>query len=73
MAELLRRRRLKDMNCTVHDMEVMGSNPGRVELGVYGTSVYVTLEPEILAGLPQIWCLYRYKNSDTGKLKLRSK
>ena len=54
MAELLRHRRLKDTNYTVHDMEVMGSNPGRVELGVYGTSVYVALEPEILAGLPQI-------------------
>ena len=32
--ERLRRRHLRDMKCTVHDLEVMGSNPGWIELGV---------------------------------------
>ena len=27
-----------DMKCTVHDLEVMGSNPGWVELRVRSTS-----------------------------------
>ena len=46
MAEWLRRRRLRDMKCTlhnlkctVHNLEVMGSNRGQVELGVCSTSV----------------------------------
>ena len=30
---------LWDMKCTVHDLEVMGSNTGRVELWVRSTSV----------------------------------
>ena len=28
MAEWLKHWRLRDMKCTVHDLEVMGSNPG---------------------------------------------
>ena len=39
MAEWLRRWHLRDMKCTVHDLEVMGLNPGWVELGVHSTSV----------------------------------
>ena len=30
--------RFKDMKCTVHDLKVMGSNPGKVELGEGSTS-----------------------------------
>ena len=30
---------LRDMKCTVHDPEVMGSNSGWVELGMCSTSV----------------------------------
>ena len=30
------------------DFEVMGSNPGRVELGVLSTPVQVILEPKIM-------------------------
>ena len=29
---------LRDMKCTVHNLEVMSLNPGRVELGVCSTS-----------------------------------
>ena len=36
---------LRDMKCTIHDLEVMGSNPGWVELWVCSTSVFVILEP----------------------------
>ena len=32
MAKWLRRQHLRDMKCTVHDLEVMDSNTGRVEL-----------------------------------------
>ena len=31
--------RISDMNCTCHDLEVMGSNPSRVKLEVRSTSV----------------------------------
>ena len=34
-----------EMYCS--DLEVMSSNPVQIELGVRGTSVYVTLEPKI--------------------------
>ena len=47
MAEWLTRRRLRDMKCTVHDLEVMGWNPGQVELGVRSTSVQVVFESKI--------------------------
>ena len=47
MAEWLRRRYLRDMKCTVRDLEVMGSNPDWVELGVHSTSVQVVHEPKI--------------------------
>ena len=33
------RQALRDMKCTVRDLEVMGSNPGQVKLEVRGTSV----------------------------------
>ena len=36
-----------DMKCTVHDLEVMGSNPSWVELRVRSTSLQVVLEPKI--------------------------
>ena len=39
MVEWLRRRCFGDIKCTVHDLEVMASNPGQVELGVHSTSV----------------------------------
>ena len=39
MAEMLRRQRLRDIKCTVHDLDVMGLNPSWVELGVHSTSV----------------------------------
>ena len=29
------------MKCTVHDLEVMGSNPSLVELGVHSTKSYL--------------------------------
>ena len=35
------------MECTVRDLEVMGSNPGHVKLGVHSTSVYGTPEQKI--------------------------
>ena len=28
----------REIKCTVHDLEVMGSNPGQVELGIHSTS-----------------------------------
>ena len=37
MAEWLEQRRLRDMKCS-HDLEVMSSNPGQVELWVHSTS-----------------------------------
>ena len=43
----LRRQHLRDMKCTVRDLEVMGSNPSRAELGVHRSSVKVVLEPKI--------------------------
>ena len=39
MAEWLKRSNLRDMKCTVHDQEIIGSNPCRFELGVRSTSV----------------------------------
>ena len=39
MAECLRRGCLRDMKCTVHDLEFMGSHPGQVQLGVRSTVV----------------------------------
>ena len=36
------------MKHAAHDLEVMGSNPSQVELGVHSTSVLVVLEPKIL-------------------------
>ena len=41
MAKWLRQRHLRDIKCTVHDLEVMGSNTGRVELGLHSTSIKV--------------------------------
>ena len=38
MAEWFRRRHLRDMKYTVHDLEVMGSNCSLVELGVRSAS-----------------------------------
>ena len=38
---------LRDMECTVHDLEVMCSNPGRVELGVHSISLLVVSESQI--------------------------
>ena len=38
MAQWLRER-LRDMKCTMHDHEGMGSKPCRVELGVHSTSI----------------------------------
>ena len=35
------------MKYAVHDMEVMDLSPGRVELGMYSTSVEVVFEPRI--------------------------
>ena len=35
---------VRGMNCSVHDPEVMGSNPGRVDLGAHEQSVQVTCE-----------------------------
>ena len=37
---------LRNMKCTVHDLEVICSNPSWVELGVFSTSVQVVLEPK---------------------------
>ena len=39
MAERLRQLHLRDMECAVHDLKVMGSNPGRIKLRVNSTSV----------------------------------
>ena len=38
---------LRDMESTVHDLEVVGSNLSQVELGVRSTSVQVILEPKL--------------------------
>ena len=38
--------RLRNMKCAVHDLEIMGSNLGQVELGVLSASVEVVLEPK---------------------------
>ena len=48
MAQCLRGECLRDMTCTVHDLEVMSSNPSRANLDVLGTSVWVILEPETI-------------------------
>ena len=42
MAQWLRQH-LRDIKCAVHDLEVMGLNPGHVELVVHSTSAYVAL------------------------------
>ena len=34
-------------NVQIHDLEVMGSNPGLVKLQVHSTSVCVTLDPNV--------------------------
>ena len=39
VAESLRQRRLRDMKCTDHDLEVMDSNPSQVEFVVRSTCV----------------------------------
>ena len=39
MVEWLRRRSLKVMKCTVHDLGIMGSNLSQIELGELGESV----------------------------------
>ena len=36
---VVKSRRLSDMRICCHDLGVMSSNPGRLELGVLGTSV----------------------------------
>ena len=36
---------LRDMKYTVHDLEVMGLNPGHIELRMHSTFVYIVLEP----------------------------
>ena len=51
MVEWLRRQLLRDMECTVHDLEVMSSNPARVEFGMR-TSIEVTLEQQHRQTLP---------------------
>ena len=38
MAEWLRRWHLRDMKCTVHELEVMSLNPNQIEGGVRSTS-----------------------------------
>ena len=47
MAEWLRQRCLMDMKGTVHDLEVMGLNPGQAELGVRSSSVQAAHGPKI--------------------------
>ena len=49
MAEWLRRWHLRNMHmkCSVHDLEVIDSNLGRVEPGVHSTSIYIALKPKI--------------------------
>ena len=44
MAQWLKRQHLRDMKCTVHDLEIMSSNPGGVKHGVLSNSVQVVLE-----------------------------
>ena len=39
MAEWLRQRRLRDIKCTTHDLEVVGSKSDQVELGMHSISV----------------------------------
>ena len=45
MAEWIRWQRLCDIKCSVCDLEVMGFNPGRVELCMCSTSI--VHEPKI--------------------------
>ena len=40
MAEWLRQWQLRNMKCTVHDLEIMGSNPGWVELRMHCAQLY---------------------------------
>ena len=47
MVEWLRRWCLRDKKCIVHDLEVMDSNPSRVDFGLRGTFVYVIIEPPV--------------------------
>ena len=44
MAKWLRGQGLRDMKCTVHDLKVMGSNPGQVELGVRSSFVSAIID-----------------------------
>ena len=57
------------MKSTVHDLEVMGSNPGQVKLRMYGTSVSVVLEPKILC---IVWFLYQKQHVDVMPFKQAS-
>ena len=41
--------RFKNMKCVVKDLEIMGSNPSLVRLGVRGTSFQVVLEPKFIS------------------------
>ena len=36
-----------DVTCTVHDLEVMGSNPDWIKLEAHSSSVLVKVEPNI--------------------------
>ena len=36
-----------NMKCTVHALKAVGSNSGRVSLGVHSTSSEVVLEPKV--------------------------
>ena len=58
------------MKCTVHDMELMGSNPGRVELGAHSTSksyLNQNFYIQLVVGI----ALMAYGSSKTKNLKVQ--
>ena len=46
------------MKCTVHNLKVMGSNPGSVELEVRSPAVLVELQPENIVMLQAIHLIF---------------
>ena len=66
MPEWLRQRYLRDMKCTVHDLDVMGSNPCRVKFGciVLLSKLYLKIYSFIAACFVQPMCFNRVHETD---------
>ena len=58
------------MKFIVHDLEVMGSKPSRVELGVCSTSVKVILEAKIFVYVTQLFSRIMHSSSLSYQTKM---